>query len=80
MVVLPILYANKLPIHVLKEYGGQRRIVESGKPGVNNGSHKIKKYLKLKENNVFAIDSNVNYGKLLLAMDTIKEVQVLPCE
>lgn len=73
------LYANKLPIHVLKEYAGQRRIMTVGKTGINNGSHNIKKYLRLKENNVFAIDSNVNYGKLLLAMDTIKEVKVLPC-
>ena len=73
------LYANKLPIHVLKEYAGQRRIMTIGKTGINDGSHNIKRYLSLKKNNVFSSQSDKNYIKLILAMKTIKEVKVLPC-
>lgn len=35
------LYANGLPIEVMDETIGQRRIVNKGKPGVNNGQHEI---------------------------------------
>lgn len=35
------LYANSMPIEVMDETIGQRRVVERGKPGVNEGAHQI---------------------------------------
>lgn len=35
------LYANDMPIEIMDETIGQRRIVERGKPGTNEGSHTI---------------------------------------
>ena len=74
-----ILYSNKIPIKVLPEKAGQRRVMEKPEPSTNGGL-KIKKYTKVRENDVFGAMDNVNYGKLLLAMDTIHKVEVLPCE
>lgn len=42
-----VLYSQGIPIKMMSKTAGQRKLVELGKPGVNNGQHKIRTITKV---------------------------------
>lgn len=75
------LWSNDMPIFVMKEVAGQRKLVKKGKSGSNSGADKIIQITKvLKNNTTRALDANVvkAYLDRLEKVDTIEILEKKP--
>jgi hypothetical protein len=70
------LYSAGLPVLPMKRKAGQRKLVELGKSGTNNGSHIIKQLTEVGENIVSGQVTPENSAMFLGAMNRVRNVKI----
>jgi hypothetical protein len=72
-----ILFSAGVPIHDAGITAGQRKLVELGKKGVNNGAHKIKELKFVGRDLVIKTFNEDNIDKFKTALGRVKTIEVL---
>lgn len=71
-----LLYSAGLPITVMDETAGQRKLVSLGKPNTNNGAHDITELTKVGRDLVSGMITPENSAMFLGALNRVKKVKI----
>ena len=71
------LWANDIPIMVMKTTAGQRKLRKKGQAGSNNGADEIYELKKVGFNNISKNEDPKETAKMLYRLNKIKSVEVL---
>lgn len=70
-----VLYSAGMPIHVMEETAGQRKLIELGKAGVNNGAHRIKELTEVGRDLVSGMINPENSAMFRGALNRVRNVK-----
>lgn len=71
-----LLYSAGLPVMPMRETAGQRKLVNLGKPGVNNGAHEIQELTKVGRDLVSGMITPENSELFRGALNRVKNVKI----
>lgn len=72
-----VLYSSGVPIRMMHKTAGQRKLVELGTPGSNNGAHNIRELTKVGRDMVVKSMDSRNMIIFKQALDRVTNVQIL---
>jgi hypothetical protein len=72
------MWANDIPIYVMKQTTGQRKLRKKGTPGTNSGADEIYEIKGVIKNNVLKQENEEIRNAFLARVDRVKTVEVLP--